>query len=140
MMFIKFSRATYCIGKTYLFFYFAVLQCMYYRWKLHFDNERKSDIQFLQNQWTGSSSKSIFKMTNANIANSQVLSDLVFTRDNSGHKVIYTHSTHSYHYMPETLEHRNIRCKAVKSNEEPEAVIDVVNDEIVSVFHFSKHR
>lgn len=116
-----------------------MLQYVYYRWKLHFDNERKSDIQILRNQWTENSSKNniktdfIFKMSNANIANSQVLTDLVFTKDNSGHRVIYTHSTHYYHYMQETLEHRNIRCKAMKSIEESDTVIDVVNDEMVSV-------
>lgn len=61
---------------------------------------------------------------------SLVLQNLVFTLNNSGKKVCYTHTSHLYHSMPETVEHRNVRCRP--RNEEGEAIIDVVNDDPTS--------
>lgn len=45
------------------------------------------------------------------VQSNTVLSDLLFACFNTGKRVIYTHRTHIYHCMPETVEHRNIRCK-----------------------------
>lgn len=56
-----------------------------------------------------------FKLSEPWIEASNVFKNLVFTRHNTGHKVIYTHATHYYHSMPETVEHRDIRCKLYKS-------------------------
>lgn len=56
-----------------------------------------------------------------------ILQNLIFTLNNSGKKVYYTHTSHYYHSMPETVEHRNIRCRL--HTVENDAIIDVVNDD-----------
>lgn len=108
------------------------------RWKTYFDAEKDSYKRYRHKYWSGQvrSKPSIkidydLKMSNAAIDCSDVLSDLVFTKRSTGHKVIYTHSTHYYHSMPETVEHRNIRCKTLLNPEEHDGVIDVVNDDMV---------
>lgn len=68
-------------------------------------------------------------MTPASVNSSKTLKELIFTRNNSGENVIYTHSTHSYYSMPETIEHRNIRTK-ILNLEECDPIIDVVNDAV----------
>lgn len=65
-----------------------------------------------------------------------VLQDMVFTLFNTGHQVVYTHKTHTYYSMPETVEHRNIRCKITNRNnagDDAESFIDVINEDVSSV-------
>lgn len=105
-----------------------------YRWKLHSKMKRQNYVSFYKNVWSSQGHKpSIkidyqFKLSSPWIEASNVFKDLVFTRNNTGHNVIYTHSTHCYHSMPETVEHRNIRCR-LNNLEDSEAIIDVVNDD-----------
>lgn len=68
------------------------------------------------------------KLSHAKVLESQTLKDLMFTWDNTGEHVVYTHSTHYYHSMPETVEHRNIRCKLVGADE-CDTIIDVVSED-----------
>lgn len=74
-----------------------------------------------------------FSMFLANIHSSLVLQDMVFTLFNSGRQVVYTHETHTYYSMPETVEHRNIRCKITNRNnqgDDAESLIDVTNEDV----------
>lgn len=81
-----------------------------------------------------------FPISPASISTCKVLKDLVFTWQNTGQHVIYTHTNHSYHYMPETLEHRNIRSKA-GNLEDCEPIIDVVNvdSNMVNLYFFNSY-
>lgn len=65
----------------------------------------------------------IFKLSPHFINNSGILDDLIFTKSCTGNRVIYTHSTHYYHSMPETVEHRKIRLKNLDENEEDSVAV-----------------
>lgn len=52
-----------------------------------------------------------FKLNRYSVNSSRVLPELIFTSQNSGRRVVYTHTDQYYYSMAETLEHRNIRCK-----------------------------
>lgn len=68
-------------------------------------------------------------MNDSQVETSSVLSDLVFARYTRGNRVIYTHTDHVYHSMPETVEHKNIRLKNKETSVEDESIIDVVNED-----------
>ncbi|EFA10951.2 chromatin-remodeling ATPase INO80 [Tribolium castaneum] len=104
------------------------------RWTHFFRSENEDEILYHRYFWNEGSTKPSmrisykFKLTNANIRTSSILPELIFTRKNSGSRVFYTHTDQYYYPMPETVEHRNIRCKNALNNEE-DAIIDVVADE-----------
>lgn len=103
------------------------------RWTHYFNSEKEDEVLYHRKFWSDYIKPSIrimneFKLTNANIETSSILQDLIFTRKNSGNRVFYKHTDQYYYPMPETLEHRNIRCKNALSNEE-DTIIDVVTDE-----------
>lgn len=92
--------------------------------------ERRNGLRYLQEFWGRTFPPKLkfdytFKLSSYAVKHSVILSDLVFTRSNTGHGVIYTHSTHHYYSMPETVEHRKIRFKGVQ--EEGENAIDVIS-------------
>lgn len=70
--------------------------------------------------------RATFKLTPVSVSSSNMLKDLMFTWENKGTYVVYEHLSHYYHSMPETLEHRNIRCRNL-GIEDSEPLIDVVN-------------
>lgn len=76
----------------------------------------------------------VLKMSEAHLNISPILNEFIFARSTRGKRVVYTHTTHIYHSMPETIEHRNIRCKNL--TEEGENIIDVVSDDAPSVRYF----
>lgn len=59
-----------------------------------------------------------FKLNRYSINTSDVFNDIIFTNNVSGSRVIYTHDTHYYHSMQETLEHRKIRFKNSEESED----------------------
>lgn len=104
-----------------------------HRWKCFYALEESFNKMYMRNlfgddhdQETSLLIQPFFKLSPANIKFSNALQELVFTRNNSASKVVYTHTTHLYHFMAETIEHRNIRLK----NSSEEQMIDVVSDEI----------
>lgn len=109
-----------------------------HRWKLHSKLKQQNYGRFYQTSWSTEDRKlSVridhqFKLSAPWIQASDVLKDMVFTRNNTGHNIVYTHATHYFHSMPETLEHRNIRCK-LNTLEDPDAIIDVVNDDPTAI-------
>lgn len=50
-------------------------------------------------------------MSYSNIESSEVLQSFVFTSYSEGCSIIYTHTNHIHHIMPETVEHKLIRTK-----------------------------
>lgn len=85
--------------------------------------ERRNSLKYLHLFWGKTLTPSLkfdysFKLTQYSIDNSQTLKDLVFTSNTIGSRVVYTHDTHYYHSMPETVEHRKIRLKITEDNEE----------------------
>ncbi|KAK9751910.1 SNF2-related domain [Popillia japonica] len=106
------------------------------RWINYFEIENRRYNTCYRKFWSDNLKKidlevaATFKLCLAYIHMSLVLQNLVFTLNNSGKKVCYTHTSHLYHSMPETVEHRNVRCRP--RNEEGEAIIDVVNDDPTS--------
>ncbi|KAJ8923687.1 hypothetical protein NQ315_010268 [Exocentrus adspersus] len=107
-----------------------------HRWRHYFNTEKQDEILCHKHFWNPKMypKPSIrlccnFKMSEIQIESSNVLTDLVFTRYTRGNRVIYTHTDHYYHSMPETVEHKNIRLKNRDSNNEDESIIDVVNED-----------
>ncbi|GJQ68007.1 hypothetical protein Trydic_g10656 [Trypoxylus dichotomus] len=103
------------------------------RWTSYFEIEKRRYTTCYRRFWSDNVKDfdieiaAGFKLCLAYIHMSIILQNLVFTLNNSGKKVYYAHTSHLYHSMPETVEHRNIRCR--HRNEEGEALIDVVNDD-----------
>lgn len=77
-----------------------------------------------------------FKLNAYSVNSSRVFPELIFTNRNSGRQVVYTHTDQYYYPMPETVEHRNIRCKKTLISEDY-AIIDEspLIEEIVSYNH-----
>lgn len=71
------------------------------------------------------------------MSNESVFADLLFASLNTGSRVFYTLTTHVYHSMPETVEHRNIRFKTKLTKDKDK---DVLNDLKVSKFLFSVYQ
>ncbi|XP_065165682.1 chromatin-remodeling ATPase INO80 [Atheta coriaria] len=92
------------------------------RWKCGFDFEKRTNRDYIR--YNTSETKTDFsllvnyalKLQMAEVAGSLILQNLLFTWGNAASKVIYAHLEHSYHSMPETVEHRNIRIKNKNSN------------------------
>lgn len=103
--------------------------CFFYvRWKIGFEMEHHNSIKYMQELWGETSTPQLkfdytFKLSHYSIVNSPILSDLIFTKSSSGSRVIYTHTTHHYHSMPETVEHRKIRFKNMEESEEDIAAV-----------------
>ncbi|XP_060536822.1 chromatin-remodeling ATPase INO80 isoform X2 [Cylas formicarius] len=102
------------------------------RWKSYFDMEKRYHILYHRNVWhpkqdlrASLNISPSFKLSRPEIESSIVLPSLVFLGYIRQSNVVYTHQDHYYHYMPETVEHKNIRMKRELSDEEN---IDVVND------------
>lgn len=94
-----------------------------HRWSVGFTIERQNCLNYLQEFWGRTFAPKLkfdynFKASPYSINNSEVLRNLVFTKSCRDNRVIYTHSTHYYHSMPETVEHRKIRFKNLEENEE----------------------
>ncbi|XP_018566772.1 putative DNA helicase Ino80 [Anoplophora glabripennis] len=107
-----------------------------HRWRHYFETEKQDYVQHHERFWNPDlynkpsiRLKCDFKMNNSQIETSNVLLDLVFTRRIRGNRVIYTHTDHVYHSMPETVEHKNIRLKNKEASTEDESIIDVVNED-----------
>ncbi|KAK4871988.1 hypothetical protein RN001_016112 [Aquatica leii] len=105
-----------------------------HRWRTHYDIEKDESIQY--HRVTTSNNlepnllrlRSLMRMSAPAINSSTILKNLVFTTKNCGQHFIYTHTTHVYHSMSETVEHRNIRFKS-SNPDDAESVIDIVNDD-----------
>lgn len=85
--------------------------------------EQKDSLKYLHKIWGKMLAPSLkfdysFKLTQYSISNSDALKDLVFTNNTIGNRVIYTHDTHYYNSMAETVEHRKIRLKNSEDSEE----------------------
>lgn len=112
-----------------------------HRWKLHSKTNLQNYVHYYRNIWSNENCKPgikvdyQFKLSAPWVEASDVFKDLVFTKNNTGHNVIYTHTTHYYHSMPETVEHRNIRCK-LNNLEDSDTIIDVVNDDPTAMVSF----
>lgn len=94
-----------------------------FRWKVGFDLERRGHLNYLHELWDKSLSPSLkfdynFKLSQHSVNSSDTFRNLIFTTSTTGSRVIYTHSTHYYHSMPETVEHKKIRLKISEDNEE----------------------
>ncbi|XP_063928417.1 chromatin-remodeling ATPase INO80 isoform X2 [Zophobas morio] len=104
------------------------------RWTHYFRTENEDEILFHRKFWNDdlrAPSMRLsyeFNLNDSSIRSSSVLPELIFTRKNFGSRVFYTHTDQYYYPMPETVEHRNIRCKNALNNEE-DTIIDVVTDE-----------
>lgn len=93
------------------------------RWKVGFEMQQRDHLNYLHNVWSKILPATLkfdysFKLTQHAINWSNVLKDLIFTNMSSGNRVIYTHNTHYYHSMPETVEHKKIRLKIPEETEE----------------------
>ncbi|XP_025837406.1 chromatin-remodeling ATPase INO80 [Agrilus planipennis] len=110
--------------------------CIVQRLKNYYSTEQRNYNLYYRDYWSKNVEQSLnfnpfFKMTPAYLDSNVNLKMLVFTWQNTKSRVVYVHSTHHYYSMPETLEHRKIRCKG--ATEESDQIIDVVNDELRSV-------
>ncbi|KAF5295926.1 hypothetical protein FQR65_LT10357 [Abscondita terminalis] len=105
-----------------------------HRWKMYYDEERDECNQYHRVTMSGTLElnllrlRPLLRMSNAAVKSSPVLKYMVFTSGNCGRHVVYTHTTHVYHSMSETVEHRNIRFKS-NIPEDGEFVIDIVNED-----------
>ncbi|XP_066247321.1 chromatin-remodeling ATPase INO80 isoform X1 [Euwallacea similis] len=89
------------------------------RWKNYFDHEKREQYLYNRKMWQHRSNpvlnfKQEIRLSNAQIQSSPVLSDMMFVRNMEANRVVYTLQDHTYHSMPETVEHRNIRLKTKK--------------------------
>ncbi|KAK5639502.1 hypothetical protein RI129_011994 [Pyrocoelia pectoralis] len=114
----------------YKIFYGSLLQ----RWQSYYDIE-KDDINYYHRLTMSNNIRPnllrirpMLRMSVPAIMSSTVFKNLVFTSKSCGEHVIYTHTSHRYHFMSETVEHKNIRFK-IGHSEEIESVIDVINDD-----------
>lgn len=109
-----------------------------FRWKTYFETDSQQYHLYQRLYWSKNKEENLlrlrpnFKLSFPIINTSNILKDLIFTSTNNGRNVIYTHATHYYYSMPETVEHRNIRCKTINTDE-GETIIDVVNDDAILV-------
>ncbi|CAH1153557.1 unnamed protein product [Phaedon cochleariae] len=113
-----------------------------HRWHNYFEMKNRDKILYHKHLWHPRSSfnptvrlQHTFRLSVPQIENSEVLSDLVFTRHSKGSRVFYTHTDHFYHSMPETVEHKNIRMKHRDYLVDDLSVIDVVSDDGVKPLH-----
>lgn len=104
------------------------------RWRHYYCEENEDYILHHKKQWDKDlySNASLklrneFKLNASQIETSNVFSELIFTKYNTGSTVYYTHTDHYYYSMQETVEHRNIRLKNIS---DAETIIDVVTDEV----------
>ncbi|KAL1492809.1 hypothetical protein ABEB36_010991 [Hypothenemus hampei] len=110
------------------------------RWKTSFDLEKRERLLLHRKIWWATKSKPNisfkheFRLSNPQIDNSLVLSDILFIRSISAKRVVYTRQNHMYHSMPETVEHRNIRYKKERTSDEEN--IDVENIVIIPTCEF----
>lgn len=114
----------------------SIESILIFRWQHYFQTEKNDYIQHHKLFWNPDLHnkatirlKCGFRMNDSQIETSNVLPDLVFTRCIKGNRVIYTHTDHIYHSMPETVEHKNIRFKNKDASTEDESIIDVVNED-----------
>lgn len=130
-MYTKYFEATYYIGK-YIKSLLILKEKLYdhfFRWKSYYEIVNTFYILYYREMFGNKENKYVnlkifptLKLSTDLINSSIVLSDLLFAGFNNGRRVVYTHKTHTYYSMAETVEHRNIRLKTKfakdKSDEE----------------------
>lgn len=89
---------------------------MFIRWKVGFEIEQRNHLKYLDMCWDKPVAPSLkfdynFKLTQYWLHSSPIFKDFIFTNNTIGSRVVYTHNTHYFHSMPETVEHRKIRIK-----------------------------
>lgn len=104
-----------------------------FRWKCYYESEQEDYISYHRNMFNQTfqmqpklNFRHTFKITPVSVSSSNTLKNIIFTWENKGTYVVYENLSHYYHSMPETLEHKNIRCRN-SSIEDSEPLIDVVN-------------
>ncbi|XP_030748497.1 chromatin-remodeling ATPase INO80 [Sitophilus oryzae] len=111
------------------------------RWKSYYNFQKRQKIIFERTLWHSElyskpslDLKHTFRLNQGQVESSNVLEDLLFVRKLTGKKVVYTYQKHTYHSMPETLEHRNIRFKKYKLNENDNVHVENVNNPNICEF------
>lgn len=123
---------------------YKFLNYFLYRWQYYYESLKSDYLNYHRHLWKSEASSKCnikihheFRLSAPQIDNSEILQDLIFTRQSKGHRVFYTHTDHYYHSMPETVEHKNIRLKhknkIVEITDEG-STVDVVNEiDMVSI-------
>ncbi|KAJ8983891.1 hypothetical protein NQ317_000927 [Molorchus minor] len=132
----------YALNLSYKDLYKILQGDILHSWRVYFNMEREDYVGHLKTFWNPSqnSKPSIrlrdqLRLCNGQIENSPVLQDLVFVRSTRGSRVIYTHTDHLFHSMPETVEHKNIRLKTKYIKNEDDSIIDVVSEDGLKIPH-----
>ncbi|XP_028128884.1 chromatin-remodeling ATPase INO80 [Diabrotica virgifera virgifera] len=109
-----------------------------HRWKHYYECQKSNEILYYRKLWDISFRKrptlqlrNFFRLNQYQIRSSDVFGDLVFTEQNKGNRVFYTHTDHVFHSTPETVEHKNIRLKTKELNAGNDALLRV-NDHRVN--------
>lgn len=115
--------------------YHIFLGDVLHRWRHYYDTEKTDEIIYHRKVWNPKSTReptlrlrNFFRLNKWQIKTSSILSEIIFTEQNRGNRVFYTHADHYYHSMPETVEHKNIRLKKEFLLED-NTVVDVVNED-----------
>ncbi|VEN49090.1 unnamed protein product [Callosobruchus maculatus] len=118
-------------GELYQIFQGNLLQ----RWIHYFNTEKEDYIIHHRTFWHPDiynkptvRLRPQLKLSKPAIENSCVLNDLIFTKHTRGNRVIYCHTKHTYHSIPETVEHRNIRCKNRDAANDDSNIIELISD------------
>ncbi|XP_017782828.1 PREDICTED: putative DNA helicase Ino80 isoform X1 [Nicrophorus vespilloides] len=95
-------------------------------WRCFFDVCKQSIRDYDRSMWVKRKSKCKYildlstslRMSTPAILSSPALSDFVFTFNNSASKIVYKYDDYSLYAIPETIEHRNIRCRGSEDDAE----------------------